>query len=146
MVIRADNTNSVWERLALSKRALYLLITLFLFFVFGFKDVLVLLDGRWPHLYAILNNPVLSWEEISIYLPFANHFSLTTPLPAAPMAQPDLSHLTNFPPLTLILQGILFRWIFGGHVDIYLLIKHGFIPYYTSNYFCSIGSCFLLCI
>jgi hypothetical protein len=128
MVIRADNTKSIWERLAISKRVLYLLITLFLFFLFGFKDGLVLLDGRWPHLYAILNSPVLSWEEIYVYLPFANHFSLATPLPAAPMAYPDLSHLTNFPPITLVLQGVLFRWLFGGNVDLYLLVMHMVLP------------------
>jgi hypothetical protein len=128
MVIRAGNANSIWERLALSKRALYLLVTLFLFFIFGFKDALVLLDGRWPHLYATINTPVLSWEEISVYLPFANHFSLTTPLPAAPMARPDLSHLTNFPPITLVLQGILFRWLFAGNVDLYLLALHTVLP------------------
>lgn len=126
--IRTNSANSAWEHLAFNRRVLYLLITLFLFILFGFKDILILLDDRWPHLYAVLNNPVLSWEEIIVYLPFANHFSLATPLPAAPMAYPALSQLTNFPPIILLLQGVLFRWFFGGNVDIYLLVLHMLLP------------------
>ncbi|MGH2538760.1 MAG: hypothetical protein ACRDHL_15330 [Candidatus Promineifilaceae bacterium] len=116
------------ERLALGRTAVYVAATVGLLALFGLKDALVLLGREWPHLTAVVNNPVLSWEEVFVYLPLANHFSLATPLPAAPMADPGLSQLTSLPPLTLILQGALYRWLSLGNPDAYLLAMHALAP------------------
>ncbi|MCI0731406.1 MAG: hypothetical protein L0332_32405, partial [Chloroflexi bacterium] len=121
MLLKAAAARPGVERLVVGRTAFYVLTTLFMLLLFGLKDVLVLFDQEWPHLYAVANNPVLSWEEVFVYLPQANHFSLATPLPAAPMADPALSQLTSFPALTLVLQGVLYRWLFGGNADAYLL-------------------------
>ncbi|MCI0729933.1 MAG: putative ABC exporter domain-containing protein, partial [Chloroflexi bacterium] len=38
------------------------------------------------------------------------------------------SQLTSFPALTLVLQGVLYRWLFGGNADAYLLAMHTLLP------------------
>ena len=116
------------RQLAVRASAWVALVTIFLLALFGLKDFLVLRNDEWPHLYAVVNNPVLNWEETFVYLPLANHFSLETPLPAAPMADSDLSSFTGFPPLTLVLQGALFKWLFLSHIDAYLLAMHTLLP------------------
>ena len=110
------------------KASFYILTTIFMLILFSLKDVLILLSDEWPHLYPVVNNPTLNWEEVYVYLPFASHFSLSTPLPAAPMANPDLSQFTNFPPITLILQGIILKWLFFSNIDAYLLAMHTILP------------------
>jgi hypothetical protein len=128
MITGATVNQSAGERIIAHKAAFYISVTLGLLLLFGLKDFLLLLSPEWPHLYAVVGNPVLSWEETYVYLPFANNFSLATPLPAAPMADPFLSAFTNFPPLTLILSGVLLRWFFLGNVDVYLLAVHTLLP------------------
>lgn len=128
MLTDARATPATGERLLTSKAVLYIGMTAVVLLLFGLKDVLILVNSDWPHLYAVAGNPVLSWEESYVYLPLANHFSLSTPLPAAPMADPTLSQFTNFPPITLVLQGVLLRWIFLGNVDAYLLAAHTLLP------------------
>jgi hypothetical protein len=115
IIAQAPATHSAGHRLMTRKAARTLLITLGLLLLFGFKDILLLLNQDWPHLYAVVGTPVLSWEESTIYLPLANHFSLSTPLPAAPMADPTLSQFTYFPPLTLIVPGVFLQWLFLGN-------------------------------
>lgn len=106
----------------------YILITVLMIALFSLKDVLILLSDEWPHLYPVVNNPTLNWEEIYVYLPLASHFSLSNPLPAAPMVNPEFSRFTYFPPITLILQGIILKWLFFFNVDAYLLIMHAVLP------------------
>lgn len=110
------------------KKNLCLLFTVFLFLLFGFKDIWILASGKWPHLYAVVNTPRASWEEIYCYFPFTRHFSLSNLLPAAPMTNPGLSKLTNFPAITIISQGIIFKYVFFSNIDLYFLLMHTIFP------------------
>jgi hypothetical protein len=103
-------------------------ITIVLVVLFGLKDFLILVSDQWPHLYPVANAPTQTWEEVYIYLPFANHFSLGNPLPMAPMVEPAVSGFTAFPAITLIVQGVLFKFAFLSNVDAYLLAMHVVLP------------------
>ena len=43
--------------------------------VFSVREkLLILLNSDWPHLYGVVGVPILHWEEIICYLPFATEF------------------------------------------------------------------------
>ena len=102
--------------------------SIFLAFLFGFRDIWILLYGKWPHLYAVINTPRASWEGIFAYFPFTNHVTLSNLLPAAPMANTGLSNFNYFPPITIISQGIIFKWFFFSNIDLYMLFMHTVFP------------------
>lgn len=106
----------------------YISFFIFLFFLFGLKDIWILLSEKWPHLYAVVNVPKTTWEEIYTYLPYANHFNIDNLLPAAPMAYPGFSKFTYFPPFTLIANGIILKWLCFSNIDLYLLFMHTVFP------------------
>lgn len=109
-------------------KTLYIVFTFFLVFLFGFKDIWILACGKWPHLYAVVNTPRASWEEIYCYFPFTRHVSLTNILPAAPMTDPGLSKFTNFPSITIVSQGIIFKYLCFSNMDLYFLLTHTIFP------------------
>lgn len=43
--------------------------TILMLFVFGFKDIWILACSKWSRLYAVVNTPRASWEEIYCYFP-----------------------------------------------------------------------------
>ncbi len=81
--------------------------------LFSLKDILILTSTLWPHLYPVVNTSPLTFEEIYCYLPFLSHFSLT-----------NLSNFTFFPTITIIVNGIIFKWICFSNIDIYLFLGH----------------------
>ena len=105
--------------------------SLFLLFLFGLKDILILASKEWPHLYPVVDVPRATWEEVCAYLPFATHFSLSNLLPAAPMADPTLSKFTFFPPITIIVQGMIFKWVCVSNIDLYFLLMHTMFPLFS---------------
>lgn len=107
---------------------LYIGFTIFLVCLFGLKDILILASDKWPHLYSVVNTPRISWEETYTYFPFANHFGLDNLLPAAPMVKHGLNKFTFFPAITLISQGVIFKWICSSNIDLYFLFMHTFFP------------------
>lgn len=107
---------------------LYLLFSVLLVVIFSGKDILILTKTSWPHLYPAVNTSSLTFEEIYCYLPIFNHFSATNLLPAAPMVVPELDKFTFSPPITVIAQGILFKWVCFSNIDVYLLLSHSVFP------------------
>lgn len=107
---------------------LYIGFTIFLVCLFGLKDVLILASDKWPHIYSVVNAPRSSWEETYCYFPLANQFSLTNPLPAAPMVEPGLSKFAFFPAITLVTQGVFFKWICLSNIDLYFFLMHTIFP------------------
>ncbi|MBF0532364.1 MAG: hypothetical protein HQL23_04620 [Candidatus Omnitrophica bacterium] len=109
-------------------RKLAIFISLILIALFGFKDVLILAFSQWPHLTPVVGTPTLTFEEVYGYLPFVNAFAFLHPLPAAPMADPQLSALTFFPPLTTLITGMIYQFVCGANPDAYLLVMHVVFP------------------
>ena len=93
----------------------YIFISLFLFLLFGFKDLFILFsDNAWPHLYSVINSPFSSWEETYLYLsPILNPFSK---LPIF------------FPVITFLVHKILFSILCLSNIDFYLFVQHTILP------------------
>jgi hypothetical protein len=102
--------------------------SVFLVGIFSAKDLLILQSSLWGNLYPVVNTPAMTFEEIFCYLPLVNHFSLDTPLPIAPMSNPGLSELSLFPALTIIVQGIIFKWVCFSDINLYLLLNRILFP------------------
>lgn len=107
---------------------LFVVISVFMVFLFGFKDICILFSKEWPHLYSVVGNNTLTWDEIYGYLPFANQFSLANPLPITPVIDFQNSAFSFYPPITFVFQGILFKYIFSSNIDMCLLFSHIFFP------------------
>jgi hypothetical protein len=105
-----------------------LALSVFIVLIFGIGDILILSGSSFPHLYSVIETPSSQFEEAVIYLPFANSFGLQNLLPAAPGFDPSTSGLTVYPAITIIIQGIIFRLLCFGSIDIYLLLIHTIIP------------------
>jgi hypothetical protein len=55
---------------------LRIILTLWVVFVFGLPDILILLKSQWAHLYGTVGVSIQRWEEVVLYLPFGQAFSL----------------------------------------------------------------------
>lgn len=96
--------------------------------VFGLGDLLILIGSPDSHLLGVSEATVSQFEETVIYLPFARAFRLAVPLPASPTVEPSISGITVYPALTLVLQGILYRFVCFGSLDAYLLLMRMGLP------------------
>ncbi|MFA5138757.1 MAG: hypothetical protein WC728_05930 [Elusimicrobiota bacterium] len=104
------------------------LVALVLLSILALRDVLILSRGPFHHLFSVINVPAASFDEVFLYAPYVTRFGLHTPLPVAPAFYGDLSGLSFFPFLTLIINGLLFKGLCFSNLDLYLLVGHVLLP------------------
>ena len=80
-------------------------------FMFSVRSLSVLLLSDWPHIYGIVGVPIIRWEEIICYLPFATEFTWSNWFPVAPVADNNLSGLILFPQISIILYQIFYKTV-----------------------------------
>ena len=89
------------------RKSFILIFSVFLFLLFGLKDILILTSKTWPHLYSVVNTSTLTYEEVYNYLPV---FTGTSDLAeSAPMPGTDqkFDRLSFFPALTVRATNLL---------------------------------------
>lgn len=92
----------------------YGFFSLFLLLLFGFKDIMVLSSKIWPHLYAVVNTPRASWEEVYCYHPFVfTGWSFK---------------IMFYPLITLAVQKVMFKYLCLSNIDLYLFLMHTVFP------------------
>ena len=103
------------------------LISVYITGVFSLRDLLILLDNEWPHLYGVVGVSSIRWEEIVNYLPFAKVFSFSNLFPIAPTIDQTLIGWSFFPIISIFVFQILFKLIGFGNLDIYLILSHSLL-------------------
>lgn len=106
-------------------------MTVLLFLLFGLSDLLIATSSRWPFLYGVDGAPIQKWEEVVIYVPFAQAFSLSHPFPVAPVFDPTLVAGSVFPWVPFLLCGVLLKAVAFGNLNLYLLLTHTVAPVAT---------------
>ena len=103
-------------------------VSVLVLLVFGLGDLLVLLFSNWPHLYGVAGVPVQRWEEITIYLPFAQSFGWSNLLPIAPGVDRALMGSSVYPWITMALEGFILKVLCFGSTDLFLFVNHSVLP------------------
>ena len=103
-------------------------ISAFVLLVFGLSDILILFLSEWPHLFGTTGVPVQRWEEIVIYLPFAEAFGWSNLLPVAPGVDKALVAGSVYPWITMFFQGFILNVVCLGSTDLFLLVNHALLP------------------
>lgn len=103
-------------------------LTLLLLVLFGLSDILILMGDAWPHLYGVLDVSAQRWEEVVLYMPFSQTFSLETLFPIAPVLDPTLQGSSIYPWISFLLFGLINKGIALGNPDIVLLFCDILLP------------------
>lgn len=103
-------------------RAWVVLISLLVVAIFSVRELSILILSDWPHLYGVVGVPIIRWEEIILYLPFATEFTWSNWFPVAPVADNSVSGLTLFPQISIVLYQILYKTVGLGDIDLFLII------------------------
>ncbi len=102
--------------------------SIFLILIFSIRDLPILLNSDWPHLYAVVEVPILRWEEIIFYLPFATEFTWSNWFPIAPTVDGSINGWSFFPTISILIYQLLYKTIASGSIDFFLILLHTLLP------------------